>query len=715
MASLWNWAELVRRAQLSGVLENKQLFQFFEGYLRFRQDDHQARLWVQDLIVEAEFRTLAGDPFPHHPTQADGISNGDITLGMEAHNNTPYRCHMKRGPACPGTPVINSLVAGSVGAGKTTIQVSLGAQLMDAGVRTLVFTRNESFRKKLPRDKRDLCTVLRLDDLRICPSEPEYLPTTATVDSVQAESRKTIGRWLSVFGRRFQRQDSIKLLQNVAELAYQDLGTFTTAPESRQYPAFTDINLLVQSRKYRERLGGKSSHEESAALALGEWERWGQGIFDSRQGMPWLTMLKDKNLIIETAKFREEDALMAIEFLLGSIWQAKVLHAAYTQALELVIVLDDFQGALDPESVVERLIRESRHAGLSFIMGPQNIGRVSPDIIGNTGLFVIAGAMSGKQDLDQARTLMGIGYHDELNTLLLSGQPGLALARQPMGAYKTPVLVKTPLLPEADYPEEERQQRLGTWLTNFKWTPFAPIIPQAPTPSTIQHAPASSQPLFGGRDFDDLVKQFVLSANEHWHAPMEVHFANSGVRDGSLKKSVSEHARALGLTVEPEEGRVMGLNGKRIQLTQVTPLARERFNLAVPESFEHCRGSLSTRYYQFTLSNLLKNSIACQVELEGSIGKEMKKADIVARLESGRAIVIEFASCKNHAHELHNIRALRHNPQLIAKYLVVCETLQVRDVVQRQLLEATLLPDNRVVITTFFEFAKNPKEFLRVA
>jgi len=569
-------------------------------------------------------------------------------------------------------------------------------------MRVLTFTRNDSFRKKLPLSERDLFAVLGLDELRLCPSWAEHVPTNATQELVERESRKTVGRWGEALGKRFERKDSIKLLEDVAEILFEQFQTFSTPEDKRQYPSFSDIYQLVETRAYRKYAQrGKSKHEESLTLALSTWQRWGRDIFNSRKGMPWLQMVQEKNLIIETGMFRDEDAFFIIEFLLGSLWQAKVYEGGYTEQLELVIVLDDPQRALDRGSVVERMIRESRHAGWTFILGPQNVGRISPDILGNCGLFILVGAMSGKTDVEQARALMGLRYRDDLFRELFTGERGKVLARQPMGAYKEMVSLNIPHLPESDYSEQERQQRLNGWPSTLKWTQPEPVQEQDPVTSVNPET----------LTMENTVEAFVRDANEKWWAPMEIHFAAAGVRDGSMKMAVSQRAIAMGYTLEPEEGRVMGMNGRRIQLTQVNELARERFDLQIPKSYHACRGSLSTRYYQHTVSKLIKNNIQAEVELEGKVGKDLKRVDVLARLHDGKVIAIEFASTKNAEYEIHNIRALKDNPKLIVRYIIICETLKVRDRVTNQLEQAGV-QDPKVLVCSFYEFTRNAKSHL---
>ena len=97
VSDVWSWAETEQRVYASGILTNKQLLDWFEGYLRYVKEDTEARLWLQDLIRETEYRRRAGDPFPYHPTSADGISQGDVLLGCEILNSTPYRFFIRRG------------------------------------------------------------------------------------------------------------------------------------------------------------------------------------------------------------------------------------------------------------------------------------------------------------------------------------------------------------------------------------------------------------------------------------------------------------------------------------------------------------------------------------------------------------------------------------------------------------------------------------------
>lgn len=128
MSEIWPWSETEKRASESGVFGDKRILNLFEGYLRFNKDDTEYRLWLQDQIREAEYRKKAGDRFLYHPSEVNGIAEGDMTIGTETNNNTPYRIHLQRGPEHPGVPVINVLMAGPVGAGKTTLQVSLAIQ-----------------------------------------------------------------------------------------------------------------------------------------------------------------------------------------------------------------------------------------------------------------------------------------------------------------------------------------------------------------------------------------------------------------------------------------------------------------------------------------------------------------------------------------------------------------------------------------------------------
>ena len=104
MPDLWSWDQTEKRAYASGVLENKELLVWFEGYLRFAKEDTEARMWVQDLIREADYRKRTGDPFGYHPSSADGIDRGDICLGYEVHNGTPYRLQVTRGTLPPERP-----------------------------------------------------------------------------------------------------------------------------------------------------------------------------------------------------------------------------------------------------------------------------------------------------------------------------------------------------------------------------------------------------------------------------------------------------------------------------------------------------------------------------------------------------------------------------------------------------------------------------------
>ena len=639
------------------------------------------------------------------PIQLTALTTEISALDTRYTMEPPTDSRSPAGIPQQNVPVINSILAGPVGSGKTNGQCVVGIQVARQGNRVIAFTRNDTFRKKLPPELRDQFVVIPLEFLRLSPAEPQHLPHSTPSSIVEAESWNTFARWCNAFAKRFQRKDSIMLLQDVNSLVYNDLQTFTTPHEHRQYPAFSDLNELIQTVNYRKRLWGKSRLEESLQLVLRECSRGSRGIYDARKGMPLSSLLQDHNVIIETSSFQIEDALMAIEFFLGSLWQAKVFERSFTQQLEYFIILDDFQNALDPGSLIETMIRESRHAGWHFLLGPQNIGRVSNDILGNCGLFVIVGAVNGHQDLDCARTLLGLKHNDPVAQQLQFGTPGSALVRQPMGDYKKVVAIKIPHLQETPYSEQERNQRFAPLLNELTWT----SPKQAHTPDDVPvNASADA------RDFGKLVEAFVRNANDNWVAPMEAHFAAAGVREGSLKKAVSSRARAMGFTTEPEEGRVMGLNGKRIQLTQVSERARKYYGLQIPDSYKACRGALSTRYYQSTIAAHLKNKLGLVTQLEAQVGMKLKRVDAAIRLHDGRVIALEVASAMNADHELHNIRVLREHPSLIARYVIIAETLKVRQRVQRQLEQANLLPEplGKLVVTSFYEFVKDPSLYV---
>lgn len=702
--SVWSWDELERRFYACAAGKDRKLMALFEGYLRHTKDDNDLRLYYQDLVRESEARKRAGDPH-HHPGVQDGIDRGTITLGTETRTDVPYRVELRRTGALFNTPSVNAIIAGPVGSGKTNLLAYITLQVLLL-CRVIVFARNSSYRKRIPEELRDHFKVIQLEELKLCPTRPTYLGDAAPLSVVAEETHKTVHWFCTAFGQRFSRHDALLLMHRGIELLLEDLKTLDpeTRPEKREWPGYHDILKLFDSRAYRARLGGRSQHEESLTLTLKNFGLNGLGVLDARRGINVHELL-NTNLVIETGSYSPEDAAFLIELLLGQLWLRQQHTKTSTPELKYLVVLDDLQDAMQDDGAVHRLIRVSRHAGFSFLLAPQNLGALSNDVLGNVQTFVLVGPQTNQRDLTLSMAAMGLSFKDDMTLELQRGELGRAIVRQPFAAYRFPTLIHVPLVPEMEYGEAERQQRTHDWLkvhvgseseTEHSETAKQPQSVQAASPS----APSAEDQLLGQ------VKAFVVSANEFWFEGHEKHFAAAGVRGGTEKEVLLRHARALGW-MHAEDASVMGKNGKLIRLAIVTDLARQQLNLELPKSLALTRGKHSTRYYQHTLGELLR-TLPCiiSVEPEGQLGAELKRVDLLARLQDGRAICVEFASTANAEHEKQNARILDQAASQIAKYIVVAETGRLRDQLRKT------LADPRITVISFYDAIKQPSLLL---
>lgn len=706
--SLWKWEELEKRFYASSLAKDQALREHFEAYLRHSKDDDDLRLYYQDLVRDAEGRTRGGDPF-HHPGLKDGIHRGCITLGCETRTGIPYRLELRRTGNLLNTPSINAVVAGPVGSGKTNLLAYL---VLQAAVlcRVIVFARNASFRKRIPEPVRDAFKVVQLEELKLCPTRPTYLDPSSPLRVLAEETQKTAHWFCTAFGQRFSRHDALLVLHRGIELLLRDLKTLdpTTPPQERQWPGYHDILKLFDSRAYRARMGGKSQHEESLTLTLKNFALNGLGVLNTRTGIDVHELLGSTNLVIETGSYSPEDAAFLIELLLGQLWLRQQHTRTSTPELKHLVALDDLQEACREGGAVHRLIRISRHAGFSFLLAPQNIGALSNDVLGNVQTFVLVGPQTNQRDLTQSMAAMGLSFKDPMTAELQGGEPGRAIARQPFAAYRAPTFIRIPLIQEAEFGETERKRRLGNWLTTNipndnqnRAQTSTPTRAEATQPTT-QTEPARQE---GEQKPDELAptKLFVASANEHWFEGHETHFKAAGTTGGTEKEGLLRTARAMGW-LEKDDARVTGKNGKPIKLAIVTDIARQQLKLTTPESFKRTRGKHSTRYYQHTLGQLVKTlSGVVSVELEGAIGQSLKRVDILARLQDGKALCIEFASAENSDHETKNARTLVESGDQIAKYVIVAETGRVRDKLRKQ-----FATEPRVGVISFYDAIKQP-------
>lgn len=704
--SVWSWDELEKRFYACAAGKDRKLTALFEGYLRHTKDDNDLRLYYQDIIRETEARRRAGDPH-HHPGVQDGIDRGTITLGTETRTGIPCRVELRRTGPLLNTPSVNAIVAGPVGSGKTNLlaYVTLQALLL---CRVIVFARNASYRKRIPQELRDQFKVIQLEELKLCPTRPTYLDDATPLSVVAEETHKTVHWFCTAFGQRFSRHDALLLMHRGIELLLQDLKTLDpqTPPEAREWPGYHDILNLFDSRAYRARLGGRSQHEESLTLTLKNFGLNGLGVLDARRGINVHELL-DSNLVIETSSYSPEDAAFLIELLLGQLWLRQQHTKTSTPELKYLVVLDDLQDAMQDDGAVHRLIRVSRHAGFSFLLAPQNLGALSNDVLGNVQTFVLVGPQTNQRDLTLSMAAMGLSFKDDMTLELQRGELGRAIVRQPFAAYRLPTLIQIPLVPETEYGEIERHQRTQTWLEQHVSSESKPEPrevteqpAQRPRQAAQQSAPnAENEPL-------QQVKAFVVSANEFWFEGHEKHFSAAGVKGGTEKEVLLRHARAQGW-LQGEDASVMGKNGKPIRLGIVTDLARQNLNLETPDSLARTRGKHSTRYYQHTLGELLRTLPGVvSVEPEGQLGANLKRVDLLARLQDGKAVCVEFASTANAEHEKENARILDQAAGQIAKYVVVAETGRLRDQLRKN------LTDPRITIISFYDAIKHPSLLL---
>lgn len=703
LMSLWKWEELEKRYYASSLAKDQALREQFETYLRHSKDDNDLRLYYQDLIRDAETRARGGDPF-HHPGVKDGIHLGCLQLDTEMRTGVPYRVELRRTGSLLNKPSTTMVVAGPVGSGKTN---PLSYIVLQAAVlcRVIVFARNASFRKRLPVPIRDAFKVVQLEELKLCPTRPTYLPENASLRTLLEETQK-VAHWLcKSFGTRYSRHDSLLLLHGAIDLLLRQMNTYQT----RQWPGFNDILKIVASRAYRPFMGGKSQHEESLTLTLKEFGFNGLGVLDSRNGVNVQALFDSANLVIETGSYTPEDAAFVIELLLGQLWLQQQYTKTSTPELRYLIALDDLQDAMKTGGVVHNLIRISRHAGFSFLLAPQNIGALSNDVLGNTQTFVLVGPQTNQRDLTQSMATMGLSFKDPMTAEVQGGEVGRAIARQPTAIYGKPTFIRIPHIPETEYSEAERQQRLGNWLEQHlakEQQSGLPAVAPANTEeqATGRPAPADNHTAKGEKkQYEEIerVKKFVTSANELWFEGHEVHFKAAGVKGGTEKESLLRRARAEGY-LDKDDARVAGVNGKPIRLAIVTDFAREQLKLTAPASYKQTRGKQSTRYYQHHLARLLKGTPGIKsVELEGLLGPNLKRVDVLGRLENGKAVCVEFASTVNAEHEIENARILDEAAEQIAKYVIVAETGRVRDKLRKQ------LTDSRVTIISFYDAIKN--------
>ncbi|GIK51413.1 MAG: hypothetical protein BroJett014_03860 [Planctomycetota bacterium] len=701
--SVWSWDELERRFYACAAGKGRKLMALFEGYLRHTKDDNDLRLYYQDVIRESEARRRAGDPH-HHPGVQDGIDRGTITLGAETRTGVPYRVELRRTGALLNTPSVNAIIAGPVGSGKTNLLAYITLQALPL-CRVIVFARNPSYRKRIPQELRDQCKVIQLEELKLCPTRPTYLGDGTPLSVVAEETHKTVHWFCTAFGQRFSRHDALLLMHRGIELLLEDLKTLDpeTRPEKRGWPGYHDILKLFDSRAYRARLGGRSQHEESLTLTLKNFGLNGLGVLDARRGINVHELLDTTNLVIETSSYSPEDAAFLIELLLGQLWLRQQHTKTSTPELKYLVVLDDLQDAMQDDGAVHRLIRVSRHAGFSFLLAPQNLGALSNDVLGNVQTFVLVGPQTNQRDLTLSMAAMGLSFKDDMTLELQRGELGRAIARQPFAAYRFPTLIHVPFVPEMEYGEAERKQRTQSWLEqHVGGEPESSHVSKQSQPSP-QPTQAEPQPVTSAEDqLLGQVKAFVVSVNELWFEGHEKHFSAAGVKGGTEKEVLLRHARALGW-LHAEDASVMGKNGKLIRLAIVTDLARQQLNLDTPETLKQTRGKHSTRYYQHTLGELLRTLPGIvSVEPEGQLGAELKRVDLLARLQDGKAICVEFASTANAEHEKQNARILDQAASQIAKYIVVAETGRLRDQLRKN------LADPRITVISFYDAIKQP-------
>ncbi|RIK60090.1 MAG: hypothetical protein DCC64_14920 [Planctomycetota bacterium] len=695
--SVWSWEELEKRFYACAAGKDRKLTAPFEGYLRHTKDDNDLRLYYQDLVRESEARKRAGDPH-YHPGAHDGIERGTITLGAETRTGVPYRIELRRTGEIQNTPSINSIIAGPVGSGKTNLLAYIVLQAL-LFCRVLVFARNASFRKRIPAELRDYFKVVQLEELRLCPTKPTYVDAAAPIATVAEEMNKTIHWFCTAFGQRFSRHDALLVLHRGIELLLDDFKTLSpdTPAQDREWPGYHDILKFFDTRAYRARMGGKSQHEESLTLTLKNFGLNGLGVLDARRGITVHELLQTTNLVIETSSYSPEDAAFVIELLLGQLWLRQQFTKASIPELKVLVALDDLQEAMVNDGAVHRLIRVSRHAGFSFLLAPQNIGALSNDVLGNVQTFVLVGPQTNQRDLTMSMAAMGLSFKDDMTQELQRGELGRAIARQPFAAYCQPTLIRVPLLREGNYEEPERRQRTRDWLERH-----------VPQDGTVQQAEPTAQttPM---AELDRRVRAFTNSANELWWEGHEVHFSAAGVKGGAEKEALLRRARAQGF-IHAEDVAVTGRNGKTIRLAIVTDHARTTLKLESPDSFARTRGKHTTRYYQHMLGELLRATPeVISVELEGLIGPKLKRVDILARLQDGKSICVEFASNVNKRWEKENARVLEEAGDQIAKYVIVAETSRARDALRKQFAN-----ESRITVISFYEVIKQPSLLARI-
>ncbi|MCC6574431.1 MAG: ATP-binding protein [Planctomycetes bacterium] len=688
--SQWAWNEIERRFRASQISRSRKLSAFFDAYLKLNRDDTDARAWLQDLLIEAEHRALT-DPH-YHPTIDEDIHLGAIWLGEELENGTPVKVDFA-GPGAGPNAVQHGMAVGPTGQGKTNFLAMLVLQAC-VQCRCLVFARNASFRRLLPQPAREFIHVVKLDELALNPVAPSWAKD-APPDVLRSEHRRATQIFCEAWARCYKRHDSVLLLMRIIEHLVKDFGSLDQP--SPRWPTFSDILNFIQSSAYRDKFG-RSPHTDSLLLTLKAWEVNGRGVFDAAQGMK-ISELLGSHLLIELDGFSDvADATLVIDFLLGSLWAAHSFSKSELATSRTLLVFDDLQDLLVRGSWFERVIRVARHAGWHGFFSVQSPAVVSPEVLSNISAFLFTGNLSAHADFEVALSSLGIPVRDPIAAELQKGQQGKAVVRLSGGAYQSPILIRVPCLPSTPYDEGERWRRSRAWLDAV-----TPKPPSSEQPASPESPPKSE----ADKAVEVMAEAFVRSANEHWTQPMEFHFAACRAHEGSVKKSVATHAQARGWIMLLKENQVINANARRIQLVTITPLALQTFGLKPPDDLSTCRGKLSTRYYQTTVSKAVRGlqGIA-DVTLEGALGSSLKKVDVVARYHDGKAAAIEFASSANADYEIHNARILAECGEQLRVSLVIAETKATADKL-RKLLDG--LPTR---VTSYAEFINSPARYL---
>jgi len=635
--------------------------------------------YFKELFEDAAKRKQQGDPFPYHPTEYEGIADGEIALGRELVSNALWRINVSRLPG-QSHVVVHTNISGPNHFGKTTLAAWFCRKVVRRGIaRVLALDRFDGLADYLGED-RYLFKVVRWHEL------PGFCVF---------ENDRQVTHIAELLAQIHERHDSRFVLSQIVADLREGRKQMGKSPAV----GIRDVLRVCEKEPFKRDWKAKEYAKNWVRIFTDLLNKTGK-LFDAARTMD-LEQLMKNNVIISMDGLEGHELRFFVLFLFLLIADISGICAK----METLFVWDEAQLHLtDKVALVADTVPTLRHKGIHLVTISQDPMKLSPLVLQNSTLLVMAGPLLG-QDAKVYLGEMGVQPREGWPLLewARSLQPGQGIACHKGGPYPYPFPLTYPYIPRASVSEEERKASIQGFLKAI--TPSQQDAKPEPEIKVNQEE----------KDKEDIDARFVrtVADPQFCFRSTQEKFVHLGVRSRDQQKRIVNRCIAQGWIKQKIAQALTGKRGPRIQLLEVTQLACDQLDLENP-----VRGneSITAQYYQHRIAEAVENlGSHFTAKVQGTIGKDLKRVDVlVADSRDDRMVTIEVA-CPGDRHEAPNLKAdLIDNPELVRKHIIVCEDDKVMSTVFRDIGRFPGIDKfkNRIAITTFTLFMRDTKLFM---